>query len=150
MTEALALCLLGTCHQLDCRISSRYLWSCHVVAVQLSLAAACQHSTKAKRRSILHSFLLLEAGLGILISEDFHRASPLDYSGFLHVRAGQVGFGRDMGATRSLLDDDEPGQAITATQAAQAECEAGLNDPLRNYKLWRPVRNNYPIHNRLL
>ncbi|KAK9916023.1 hypothetical protein WJX75_007417 [Coccomyxa subellipsoidea] len=51
---------------------------------------------------------------------------------------GQVGFGRDMGATRSLLDDDEPGQAITATQAAQAECEAGLNDPLRNYKLWRP------------
>lgn len=66
------------------------------------------------------------------------------------MRAGQVGFGRDMGATRSLLDDDEPGQAITATQAAQAECEAGLNDPLRNYKLWRPVRNNYPIHNRLL
>ncbi len=44
-----------------------------------------------------------------------------------------------MGATRSLLDDDEPGQAITATQAAQAECEAGLNDPLRRYKLWRPV-----------
>lgn len=55
------------------------------------------------------------------------------------MRAGQVGFGRDMGATRSLLDDDEPGQAITATQAAQAECEAGLNDPLRRYKLWRKV-----------
>lgn len=77
-------------------------------------------------------------------------STSLDYSGFLHVRAGQVGFGRDMGATRSLLDDDEPGQAITATQAAQAECEAGLNDPLRHYKLWRPVRNNSPIHDRLL
>ncbi|BDA43874.1 Cytochrome P450 3A11 [Coccomyxa sp. Obi] len=50
---------------------------------------------------------------------------------------GMVGFGRDLGATRSLMDHDEPGQAITATQAAQHEAELGLNDPLRRYKIWR-------------
>ena len=50
-----------------------------------------------------------------------------------------VGFGRDLGATRSLMDHDEPGQAITATQAAQYECELGLNDPLRRFKIWRRV-----------
>jgi hypothetical protein len=57
------------------------------------------------------------------------------------LRAGQVGFGRDMGATRALLGRDEPGQAISATQAALAEAEMGLIDPLRRYKLWRPVRH---------
>ena len=56
-------------------------------------------------------------------------------------RAGQVGFGRDMGATRALLGGDEPGQAIRATQAGLAEAEMGLIDPLRRYKLWRPVRH---------
>lgn len=58
-------------------------------------------------------------------------------------RAGQVGFGRDMGATRALLGGDEPGQAISATQAGLAEAEMGLIDPLRRYKLWRPVRPHY-------
>ncbi len=56
------------------------------------------------------------------------------------MRAGHVGFGRDMGATRSLMDGDESGQAITTTQAGLAEAESRIIDPLRRYKLWRPVR----------
>ncbi|EIE20244.1 cytochrome P450 [Coccomyxa subellipsoidea C-169] len=51
---------------------------------------------------------------------------------------GHVGFGRDMGATRSLMDGDESGQAITTTQAGLAEAESRIIDPLRRYKLWRP------------
>lgn len=52
---------------------------------------------------------------------------------------GRVGFGRDMGATSTMRDADEAGQAIKITQAARAECEHYLRDPMRKYKMWRKV-----------
>ncbi|CAL5225848.1 g8631 [Coccomyxa viridis] len=50
---------------------------------------------------------------------------------------GRVGFGRDLGATRSLTEGDGPGQAMAATTAALLEAEQTLLDPLRHYKIWR-------------
>jgi hypothetical protein len=63
-----------------------------------------------------------------------------DMNLFWLAREGMVGFGRDMGATRSLLEGDDAGQAINIAQEAQAECERYLVDPLRRYKIWRRVR----------
>ncbi len=53
--------------------------------------------------------------------------------------AGRVGFGRDLGATKSLTEGDGPGQAMAATTAALVEAEHTLLDPLRRYKIWRKV-----------
>ena len=53
--------------------------------------------------------------------------------------AGRVGFGRDLGATKSLTEGDAPGQAMAATSAALVEAEHTLSDPLRPFKIWQKV-----------
>ena len=51
-----------------------------------------------------------------------------------------VGFGQDLGATRSLASSDESGQAMEATAAAMLEADRRITDPLRMRKFWRKVR----------
>ena len=53
--------------------------------------------------------------------------------------AGRVGFGKDMGATRSLRDSDTSGQAMEATAGALLEADRRLTSPLRKYQFWRKV-----------
>lgn len=60
--------------------------------------------------------------------------------------AGKVGFGRDLGATRSLTEGDGPGQAMAATSAALVEAELTLLDPLRRYKIWRKASFQFCDH----
>lgn len=55
--------------------------------------------------------------------------------------AGMVGFGQDLGATRSLASSDESGQAMEATAAAMLEADRRITDPFRPYKIWRKVCN---------
>ncbi len=55
--------------------------------------------------------------------------------------AGMVGFGQDLGATRSLASSDESGQAMEATAAAMLEADRRITDPLRMRKFWRKVSN---------
>ncbi|EIE20661.1 cytochrome P450 [Coccomyxa subellipsoidea C-169] len=50
---------------------------------------------------------------------------------------GMVGFGQDLGATRSLASSDESGQAMEATAAAMLEADRRITDPLRMRKFWR-------------
>ncbi|CAL8468141.1 g7680 [Coccomyxa elongata] len=50
---------------------------------------------------------------------------------------GMVGFGQDLGATRSLASSDESGQAMEATAAAMLEADRRITDPFRPYKFWR-------------
>ena len=59
--------------------------------------------------------------------------------------AGRVGFGRDLGATRSLTEGDGPGQAMAATTAALVEAERTLLDPLRRFKIWRKVSSTHDL-----
>lgn len=54
--------------------------------------------------------------------------------------AGMVGFGQDLGATRSLASSDESGQAMEATAAAMLEADRRITDPFRPYKFWRKAR----------
>ena len=54
--------------------------------------------------------------------------------------AGRVGFGVDMGATRSLRDTDKSGEAMEATAGALLEADRRMNDPIRKYLFWRQVR----------
>ncbi len=53
--------------------------------------------------------------------------------------AGRVGFGKDMGATRSLRDSDTSGQAMEATAGALLEADRRLTSPVRKYQFWRKV-----------
>ena len=55
------------------------------------------------------------------------------------VYAGRVGFGKDMGATRSLRDTDAPGQAMEATSGALLEADRKMTDPTRKFQFWRKV-----------
>ncbi|CAL5219591.1 g1454 [Coccomyxa viridis] len=50
---------------------------------------------------------------------------------------GRVGFGKDMGATRSLRDSDTSGQAMEATAGALLEADRRLTSPVRKYQFWR-------------
>lgn len=50
---------------------------------------------------------------------------------------GRVGFGKDMGATRSLRNSDAPGQAMEATSGALLEADRRLTDPTRRFQFWR-------------
>ena len=50
-----------------------------------------------------------------------------------------MGFGTDMGATRSLADTDRSGRAMEITAAAMQEADRRITDPLRTYKFWRKV-----------
>jgi hypothetical protein len=60
--------------------------------------------------------------------------------------AGVVGFGTDMGATRSLANTDAPGQAMEITAAAMQEADCRITDPLRKYRFWRKVRAVAPCY----
>lgn len=60
----------------------------------------------------------------------------------LIARAGMVGFGQDLGATRSLASSDESGQAMEATAAAMLEADRRITDPFRPYKFWRKARHS--------
>ena len=50
-----------------------------------------------------------------------------------------MGFGKDMGATRSLRNSDAPGQAMEATSGALLEADRRLTDPTRRFQFWRKV-----------
>ena len=58
--------------------------------------------------------------------------------------AGRVGFGKDMGATRSLRDTDHSGQAMEATAGALLEADRRMTDPPRRFKVWRKVPSWMP------
>ena len=53
--------------------------------------------------------------------------------------AGRVGFGVDMGATRSLRSTDKSGEALEATAGALLEADRRQNDPIREFQFWRAV-----------
>lgn len=53
--------------------------------------------------------------------------------------AGQVAFGRDMGATKSLGREGQASQALEVTVACTHEVEELFKDPLRQYKFWKKV-----------
>ena len=59
--------------------------------------------------------------------------------------AGRVGFGKDMGATRSLRDTDHSGQAMEATAGALLEADRRMTDPPRRFKIWRKVPSWMPV-----
>ena len=50
-----------------------------------------------------------------------------------------MGFGKDMGATRSLRNTDAPGQAMEATSGALLEADRRNTDPTRKFQFWRKV-----------
>lgn len=45
----------------------------------------------------------------------------------------------DMGATRSLRDNDKSGEAMEATAGALLEADRRMNDPIRKFQFWRKV-----------
>ena len=55
-----------------------------------------------------------------------------------------MGFGKDMGATRSLRDTDHSGQAMEATAGALLEADRRMTDPPRRFKFWRKVPSWMP------
>lgn len=53
--------------------------------------------------------------------------------------AGQIAFGRDMGATKSLGSEEQAGQALEIAVACTHEVEENFKDPLRQFRFWDKV-----------
>ena len=61
---------------------------------------------------------------------------------------GQVGFGYDMGATREAIQDSSANtkQALEAAEAAVAEVEKRMQNPLRHLDSYSQVREQSTHH----